>query len=39
LAGQAASGRQHLEYRIPAEALAAFNEAIIGYIEVIAEFR
>ena len=31
--------RQHLEYWIPAGDLAAFNEAIIGRIEVTAEFR
>jgi len=34
-----AGGRQHLEYWIPAEDLAAFNAAIIGKIEVVAEFR
>jgi len=28
----------HLEYWIPAERLAEFNENIVGYIEVIAEF-
>jgi hypothetical protein len=35
---QKAGGRQHLEYWIPAEDLAAFNEAIVGEIEVVAEF-
>jgi hypothetical protein len=33
-----AGGREHLEYWIPAEDLADFNEALIGDIEVIAEF-
>jgi hypothetical protein len=33
-----AGGRSHLEYWIPAEELPAFNEAIVGLIEVIAEF-
>jgi len=33
-----AGGREHLEYWIPAADLAAFNEAIIGEIEVVAEF-
>lgn len=33
-----AGGREHLEYWIPAEDLTAFNEAIVGEIEVIAEF-
>jgi hypothetical protein len=33
-----AGGRQHLEYWIPAEDLPAFNAAIIGEIEVIAEY-
>jgi hypothetical protein len=36
---QQAGGREHLEYWIPAEDLAAFNEAIIGQIAVVAEFR
>ena|ERR1041385_4058586 len=36
---QRAGGREHLEYWIPAEDLAAFNEAILGLIEVVAEFR
>ena len=33
-----AGGRDHLEYWIPAEDLPAFNEAIVGEIEVTAEF-
>lgn len=33
-----AGGGAHLEYWIPAEELAEFNAAIIGEIEVIAEF-
>lgn len=33
-----AGGREHLEYWIPAEDLAAFNKAIVGEIEIIAEF-
>ena len=33
-----AGGRDHQEYWIPAEDLQAFNEAIIGEIEVVAEF-
>jgi hypothetical protein len=32
-------GSQHREYWIPAEELAAFNDSIVGEIEVIAEFR
>ena len=36
---QEAGGRAHLEYWIPAEDLVAFNEAIVGQIEVILEFR
>ncbi|WP_304190703.1 hypothetical protein [Phenylobacterium aquaticum] len=36
---QQAGGRQHLEYWIPAEDLEAFNDAILGRIEVVAEFR
>ncbi|MEI9993088.1 MAG: hypothetical protein WDM91_00725 [Rhizomicrobium sp.] len=36
---QEAGGRSHLEYWIPAEDLDAFNAAIVGKIEVIAEFR
>jgi hypothetical protein len=34
-----AGGREHLEYWIPAEDLPAFNAAIVGKIEVIAEFH
>jgi hypothetical protein len=34
-----AGGQQHKEYWIPAEELAAFNRAIVGPINVIAEFR
>jgi hypothetical protein len=34
-----AGGRAHREYWIPAEDLAAFNAAIVGEIEVVAEFR
>ena len=36
---QKAGGSAHLEYWIPAEDLSAFNEAIIGEIEIVAEFR
>ena len=36
---QQAGGREHLEYWIPAEDLPAFNDAIVGRIEVISEFR
>jgi hypothetical protein len=36
---QEAGGRAHLEYWIPAEDLSAFNAAIVGPIEVVAEFR
>ncbi|MFE0757794.1 hypothetical protein ACFW16_27790 [Inquilinus sp. NPDC058860] len=35
---QEAGGRSHLEYWIPAEDLPAFNNAIVGEIEVTAEF-
>ena len=35
---QEAGGRDHLEYWIPAEDLPAFNAAIVGKIEVTAEF-
>jgi hypothetical protein len=35
---QEAGGKSHLEYWIPAEDLEAFNNAIIGEIEVVAEF-
>jgi hypothetical protein len=34
-----AGGSQHREYWIPAEELPAFNAAIVGLIEVIAEFK
>jgi hypothetical protein len=33
-----AGGQRHLEYWIPAEALADFDAAIIGEIEVVASF-
>lgn len=36
---QQAGERAHLEYWIAAEDLAAFNDAIVGLIEVVAEFR
>ena len=36
---QEAGGRAHLEYWIPAEELPAFNDAIVGLIEVVAEYR
>lgn len=36
---QDAGGRAHREYWIPAEALDAFNAAIVGEIEVTREFR
>lgn len=36
---QEAGGRAHLEYWIPAEDLDAFNDAIVGQIEVTQEFR
>ena len=35
---QGAGGRSHQEYWIPAEDLPAFNNAIVGPIEVIATF-
>jgi len=35
---QEAGGRDHLEFWIPAEDLPAFNAAIVGVIEVTAEF-
>jgi len=35
---QEAGGRDHLEYWIPADDLEAFNDAIIGQIEIVAEF-
>jgi hypothetical protein len=36
---QEAGGAAHLEYWIPAEELPAFNAAIVGPIQVIAEFH
>jgi hypothetical protein len=36
---QFAGGRAHQEYWIPAEDLAAFNDAIVGKIEIVQEFR
>jgi hypothetical protein len=36
---QKAGGSAHLEYWIPAEHLEAFDRAIVGEIEVVAEFR
>lgn len=36
---QEAGGRAHREYWIPAEELEALNAAIVGPIEVVAEFR
>ena len=36
---QQAGGSAHLEYWIPAEEMTAFNEAIVGEIKVVAEFR
>ena len=36
---QNAGGAAHLEYWIPAEDLAEFNQAIVGQIRVVAEFR
>ncbi len=36
---QQVGAREHLEYWILAEHLAEFNAAIVGPIEVIAEFR
>jgi hypothetical protein len=36
---QEAGGRSHLEYWIPSEDLPAFNAAIVGEIEVTAEFQ
>lgn len=35
---QVAGGRAHEEYWIPAEDMDAFNSAIVGEIEVVAEF-
>lgn len=34
-----AGGNTHLEYWIPAEELPSFNEAIVGKIVVVREFR
>ena len=34
-----AGARRHPEYWIPAEEMDAFNEAIVGPIEMVAEFR
>lgn len=36
---QTVGGREHQEYWIPAEELAAFNDHIVGPIEVVSEFR
>jgi hypothetical protein len=36
---QDAGGRAHREYWIPAEDLEAFNDAIVGPIEVVRDFR
>ncbi|MBN8989110.1 MAG: ADP-ribosylation/crystallin J1 [Rhizobiales bacterium] len=36
---QPAGGSAHLEYWIPAEAMTAFNEAIVGEIKIVAEFH
>ena len=36
---QNAGGSAHQEYWIPAEDLKEFNEALVGRIEVVAEFR
>lgn len=35
---QTAGGRAHQEYWIPAEELDSFNRAIVGEIEIVAEF-
>ena len=35
---QEAGGRSHLEYWIPAEDLDAFNDAIVGLIEIVRSF-
>jgi hypothetical protein len=35
---QTAGGSKHLEYWIPAEDLAEFNENIVGLIEIVSEF-
>lgn len=36
---QDVGGRDHLEYWIPAEDLPLFNAALVGEIEVVAEYR
>jgi len=36
---QQAGGSAHLEYWIPADDMTAFNDAIVGEITVVAEFR
>ncbi len=36
---QTAGGKAHSEYWIPAEDLESFNQAIVGDIEVVAEFH
>ena len=36
---QLAGGRAHQEYWIPAEELESFNAAIVGEIEIVAEFH
>ena len=36
---QEAGGRSHREYWIPADDLGAFNAAIVGKIEVVAEYQ
>jgi hypothetical protein len=36
---QKAGGSVHQEYWVPAEDMASFNEAIVGEIKVVAEFR
>jgi hypothetical protein len=36
---QITGGREHQEYWIPAEDMDVFNQAIVGPIEVVAEFR
>jgi hypothetical protein len=38
-APQQAGSRDHREYWIPAAELAAFNSAIVGLIEIVAEFK
>lgn len=36
---QEAGGREHREYWIPAEDLESFNDAIVGEIAIVAEYR